>query len=191
MFSESCLLRVLFLAHQKTKLAVSYAAYQGSRDGKTQNSNQSTYKISTLKSNFSFAMISLFNLSPSWNPDSFFSSRRSHLGITMEGNCQSSCQSSFNNYVHLVYILIKFPSCTYHVYCRSTEFKPKSKVLLVISIVSVFRQNRDKFQCSFACSSWSIVTESKVSLQIYFSWSLECLQNVISTILHVGTSWLP
>ena len=123
--------------------------------------------------------------------NSFFSSRRSHLGITMEGNCQSSCQSSFNNYVHLVYILIKFSSCTYHVYCQSTEFKPKSKVLPVISIVSI-QTAETNLSMSFACSSWSIVTESKVSLQIYFSWSLECLQNVISlTILHVGTSWLP
>ena len=106
----------------------------------------------------------------------------------MEGNCQSSCQSSFNNYVHLVYILIKFSSCTYHVYCQSTEFKPKSKVLPVISIVSI-QTAETNLSMSFACSSWSIVTESKVSLQIYFSWSLECLQNVISlTILHVGTS---
>lgn len=31
----------------------------------------------------------------------------------MEGNCPSSCQSSFNNYVHLVYILIISFPCAY------------------------------------------------------------------------------
>ena len=53
--------------------------------------------------------------------------------------------------------------CISYVYCQSTEFKLKSKVLPVISTVSILTAETNLSIC-FGCSSWSIVKEWKVSL---------------------------
>lgn len=53
--------------------------------------------------------------------------------------------------------------CISYVYCQSTEFKLKSKVLPVISTVCIQTAETNLSIC-FGCSSWSIVKEWKVSL---------------------------
>lgn len=101
--------------------------------------------------------------------NSFFSSRRSHFGITMEGNCQSSCQSSFNNYVHLVYILIKFSSCAYHMFIvKVLSFNWRARYFLWLA-QSVFRQRRQISQYALVAPVGPLLKNGKcLSTDLFF-----------------------
>ena len=85
----------------------------------------------------------------------------------MEGNCQSSGQSSFNNYVHLVYLLIKYSSCAYHMFIVKIQSLNRRARYFLWLAQSVFRQQRQISQCPLVVPTGPLF-QNGVSTDLFF-----------------------